>query len=155
MSRSYPDRPVVGVIAVVWREDAVLLVRRANPPDAGKWGFPGGGQQLGETIFEAAMRELAEETGVLAEPVETVTAVDVIERDEAGRVRYQFTLVAVLALWREGEGVAADDAEAVAWIRLDDLERRDLVMSADVEAVIRLSARRLSFLAPEGGTKSG
>jgi 8-oxo-dGTP diphosphatase len=143
MSRSYPDRPVVGVIAVVWRGESVLLVRRANPPDAGKWGFPGGKQHLGETIFEAAMRELQEETGVVAEPSEVVTAVDVIERDEAGRVRYQFTLVAVLARWREGVGVAADDAEAVTWVRLEDLARRNLELSADVEAVVRLSAGRL------------
>lgn len=151
MTRSYPDRPVVGVIAVVWRGDSVLLVRRTNPPDAGKWGFPGGAQTLGETVFEAAMRELAEETGVVAEPVETLTAVDVIERDEGGRVRYQFTLIAVLALWREGEGRASDDADALAWVRLADLGRGDRAMSADVEDVIRLSARRLSRGLADGG----
>ncbi|WP_119459345.1 NUDIX hydrolase [Rhodospirillaceae bacterium SYSU D60014] len=152
MTRSYPDRPVVGVIAVVWREDSVLLVRRANPPDAGKWGFPGGKQHLGETIFDAAMRELREETGVVAEPSEVVTAVDVIERDEAGRVRYQFTLVAVLGIWQAGEGVADDDADAVAWVRPDDLARGEMILSADVEEVIRLSAERLT--PPHGSTSS-
>ena len=153
MIRSYPHRPVAGVIAVVWREDTVLLVRRANPPDAGKWGFPGGTHNIGETIFEAAMRELREETGVVAEPSEVLTAVDVIERDEAGEVRYQFILIAVLALWREGEGIAADDAEAVAWIRPDDLANENMVLSADVEDVIRLSARRLTA-APHPSTGS-
>jgi ADP-ribose pyrophosphatase YjhB (NUDIX family) len=144
VNRSYPRHPVVGVIAVVWRGDSVLLVRRANPPDAGKWGFPGGAQHLGETVFEAAMRELAEETGVAAEPVEVLTAIDVIERDEEGRVRYQFTLIAVLARWRAGEGAAADDAEAVAWVRPEDLARGGMPLSADVEEVVRLAARRLS-----------
>ena len=67
-ARRYPDRPIVGVLAVVMRGDRALIVRRANPPKAGRWGFPGGVLELGETVAEGAMRELFEETGVIAEP---------------------------------------------------------------------------------------
>jgi hypothetical protein len=62
-ARSYPERPIVGVLAAVMRGDRVLVVRRANPPMLGRWGFPGGVLELGETVAQGAMRELAEETG--------------------------------------------------------------------------------------------
>ena len=64
--RRYPERPIVGVLAIVMREDRVLVVRRANPPMPGRWGFPGGVLELGETVAQGAMRELEEETGVIA-----------------------------------------------------------------------------------------
>ena len=67
MSREYPDRPHVGVGVVVLRGDSVLLVRRAKPPRVGSWSLPGGGQELGETVFEAGRREIAEETGLTVE----------------------------------------------------------------------------------------
>lgn len=147
---AYPERPVVGVLAVVWRGDRVLLVQRANEPDAGKWGFPGGRQHLGETLAEAAMRELAEETGIRAAPTAVVTGLDVIDRDAAGRVRYHYVLVAVLAEWQDGEPVAADDALAAAWVDPDALAATGYRLSADVEAVIRLarSRRRQSAASP-------
>ena len=60
----YPTKPVVGVAAVVWREDRILLIRRAKAPRAGEWSLPGGRQELGETVAEAARREVSEETGL-------------------------------------------------------------------------------------------
>jgi ADP-ribose pyrophosphatase YjhB (NUDIX family) len=122
MTRAYPVAPRVGVLAVVRRGERLLLVRRRNPPDAGKWGFPGGAQELGETVAEAAARELAEETGIDAMPLGVLDVIDAVTRDEAGRVRFHFTLIAVLMAWRAGEAVAADDAEAVTWITLSDLD---------------------------------
>lgn len=122
MPRSYPQQPRVGVLAVVRRDGRVLLVRRRNPPDAGKWGFPGGAQELGETVAEAARRELAEETGVEAVPLGVLDVIDAVTRDEAGRIRFHFTLIAVLMEWRAGEGIAADDAEAVAWATRGDID---------------------------------
>ncbi len=115
-ARRYPERPIVGVLAVVLRGDRALVVRRANPPLAGRWGFPGGVLELGETVAEGAMRELFEETGVVAEPAGTLTAIDSIDRDDEGRVRYHYTLVAVRGIWRSGEGIAGDDADEAAWL---------------------------------------
>jgi ADP-ribose pyrophosphatase YjhB (NUDIX family) len=122
MTRSYPKEPRVGVLAVVRRDGRLLLVRRRNPPDAGKWGFPGGAQELGETVAEAALRELAEETGVVAEPARVIDVVDFIEKDDEDRVRFHYALIAVLMEWREGEGVAADDIDALAWVTRGEIE---------------------------------
>ncbi|MGV6850187.1 MAG: NUDIX domain-containing protein, partial [Marinibacterium sp.] len=68
--------PRLGALAVVLRDGHVLLARRANPPDAGLWGFPGGHVEPGETGLAAAVRELAEETGVIARPVDYLTNID-------------------------------------------------------------------------------
>jgi ADP-ribose pyrophosphatase YjhB (NUDIX family) len=138
---AYPDRPVVGVLAVLWKEDRVLLVQRANPPEQGKWGFPGGRQHLGETLARAAERELKEETGVTGEARGAFAALDVIDRDPDGRVRFHYALVAVLLEWRSGEPQAADDALAVAWRKPDALGDEAHPLCAEVEAVVALAAR--------------
>src|SRR6266436_6483092 len=114
--RRYPERPIVGVLAIVMRGDRVLVVRRANPPMLGRWGFPGGVLELGETVAQGAMRELLEETGVEAEAAGPLTVIDTIDRDREGRVRYHYTLVAVIGAWRSGEGIAGDNADEVAWL---------------------------------------
>ena len=115
-ARRYPDRPIVGVLAVVMRGDRALVVRRADPPMSGRWGFPGGVLELGETVAQGAMRELLEETGVTAEAAGPLTVIDTIDRDEQGRVRFHYTLVAVIGRWQSGEGVPGDDADEVAWL---------------------------------------
>ena len=75
-----------------------------SPPLAGRWGFPGGVLDLGETVAQGAMRELFEETGVTAEAAGPLTVIDTIDRDEEGRVRYHYTLVAVIGRWQSGKG---------------------------------------------------
>ena len=122
MNRDYPAQPIIGILALVRRGDRFLLVRRAKPPNQGRWGFPGGVQELGETVVEAAFRELAEETGVQGDSPRILTALDAIERDEAGRIQYHYTLIVVQFDWTSGDGEAADDAEALGWFRLQDIE---------------------------------
>ncbi|HVJ51488.1 MAG TPA: NUDIX hydrolase [Aliidongia sp.] len=122
MKRDYPNRPIVGILAVVRRGDRFLLVRRGRPPNQGRWGFPGGVQELGESIVEAALRELAEETSIAASAPGILTALDAIDRDEAGAVRYHYTLVAVALTWGAGEGEAGDDADALGWFGPDELD---------------------------------
>ena len=136
--RRYPARPFVGVGAVVFKERQVLLVRRGRPPRQGLWSLPGGLQELGETVFTAAAREVLEETGLTVEIVELVDVVDSITQDAEGRVQYHYTLVDVRAEWRAGEAVAGDDAEEVVWVPLDDLARYDLWR--ETERVIRRAA---------------
>jgi 8-oxo-dGTP diphosphatase len=138
-SRRYPERPVVGVLAVVVRDGRALVVRRSNPPLAGRWGFPGGVLELGETVVEGAMRELFEETGVVAEPAGTLTVLDSIQREQDGRVRYHYALVAVRGIWQSGEGVAGDDADAVAWFSRADILERDLPVAPALLSVLDLA----------------
>jgi 8-oxo-dGTP diphosphatase len=140
-ARRYPERPIVGVLAVVMRGDKALVVRRANPPMAGRWGFPGGVLELGETIAEGAMRELLEETGVVADPIGPLTVIDTIDRDEQGRVRFHYTLVAVRARWLSGEGVAADDADEVAWLSRADIVEGGLPTAPALLPLIELAQK--------------
>jgi len=125
-SRRYPERPIVGVLAVVLRGDRALVVRRSNPPMPGRWGFPGGVLELGETVAQGAMRELFEETGVKAEAAGPLTVIDTIDRDPEGGIRYHYTLVAVIGRWISGEGVPGDDADEVAWLSRDEITERNL-----------------------------
>ena len=120
-ARRYPDRPIVAVLAVVLRGDQVLLVQRAQQPNAGRWGFPGGVLELGETVAQGAMRELAEETGVVAEAAGWLDIHDAISRDDDGKVQFHYTLIAVRGVWRSGEGVAGDDAADCAWTNRADI----------------------------------
>ena len=117
INRDFPDRPFTAALAVCRRGGRVLLAQRAKGPGPaiGKWGFPGGMQELGETILAAAARELLEETGIESEPVRVVDAFDVIGKENDGRIRAHFTLVCVVLDWRAGEGEAIEDATAVGW----------------------------------------
>ena len=140
--RRYPERPIVGVLAVVVRGDRVLVVRRANPPMPGRWGFPGGVLELGETVAQGAMRELAEETGVEAEAGGPLTVIDTIDRDEEGRVRYHYTLVAMIGHWQSGEGVAGDDADEVAWLTRAEIVAQNLPTAPALLPLIDLAIGR-------------
>jgi 8-oxo-dGTP diphosphatase len=133
--RLYPDRPFVGCLAVVRRGSRILLARRSVPPGVGRWGFPGGMQELGETVHRCAERELLEETGIIAAPVATLSVLDSIRHDEAGRVKVHFALVAVLLEWRAGDGEPIEDATALGWFTpaeaaaLDRFPRVDELMT--------------------------
>ena len=141
-ARRYPDRPIVGVLAVVMRGDRVLVVRRTHPPMPGRWGFPGGVLELGETVAQGAMRELAEETGVTAEAADPLTVIDTIDRDREGRVRYHYTLVAVIGHWRSGEGVPGDDAAEVAWLTRAEIVDQGLPTAPALLPLIDLAIAR-------------
>jgi len=139
-----PGPPIAAAIAVVVRDDRVLLVRRANPPDAGKWGFPGGKIEAGERLEEAALRELREETGVIAEAIRVFSAVDALDYSADGSLRQHFVLIAVLCRWMGGEPVAGDDALEAAWFDLHGLQRADIAVSLDVAEVAAAGAALVS-----------
>lgn len=120
--RAYPDRPYVGVGVVVFRGDEVLLAQRGKFPRRFTWSIPGGAQEIGETVHDAALREVREETAVEIEIVGLIEVVDSIQRDDVGRVQFHYTLIDFVAEWRAGEAVAGDDVAAVQWVRLDALD---------------------------------
>ncbi len=140
MTREYPQHPRVGVGAVVWRGDRVLLVRRANPPRTGQWSLPGGGQELGETVAQTAAREVKEEAGIDVAVTDVVTVVDLIEHDSDGRVRFHYVLVDVNAEWVAGEPVAATDVSEVCWASVGQLEL--LEVWSETRRVIEMAAAR-------------
>jgi 8-oxo-dGTP diphosphatase len=120
-----PTAPVVGVGGVVVRDGRVLLVRRGKEPLYGRWTVPGGTVELGETLEEAVVREMEEETGLRVEPVEVLTVFDRIER-EGERVTYHYVIVDYRCRWRSGEPRAASDALDVAWASAEELPGYDL-----------------------------
>lgn len=135
----HTQRPIPATIAAVIRDGQVLLVRRANPPDQGRWAFPGGKIELGERIEDAAARELFE-TGVTAEPLTVFDAVDVFDHDADGLLRRHYILVAVLCRWISGEPVAGDDASQARWAPLAELDAQALALSFGVADVARKAA---------------
>ncbi|MGB3817288.1 NUDIX hydrolase [Achromobacter pulmonis] len=134
------SRPIPATIAAVVRNGHVLLVRRANPPDQGRWAFPGGKIEAGEPLEDATARELFEECGVRAQPLQVFDAVDVFDRDDSGALRRHYILIAVLCRWQAGEPVAGDDALDARWVPLAELEGQALATSFRVAAIARKAA---------------
>jgi 8-oxo-dGTP diphosphatase len=117
INRDYPNRPFAAALAICRRGEMLLLAQRAKGPSMaiGRWGFPGGMQEVGETVLAAAARELKEETGIDAEPRRVFDAFDVIGKDDDGRIRAHYVLVCVVLDWKSGEGEPIEDATAVGW----------------------------------------
>ena len=120
-SNNRPAAPQVGVGAVVFHDGAVLLVQRRNPPCANEWAIPGGKVRLGETLQQAAEREILEETGIHIKAGEPVYAFDLIENDASGKVCWHYAIIDLQAEYLHGEIQAADDASAAAWFKPEEL----------------------------------
>ncbi|NVK47820.1 MAG: NUDIX hydrolase [Rhodobacteraceae bacterium] len=139
--------PKLAVLAVCERDGKFLMVQRGKAPALGTWGFPGGHVEFGEALSEAAVRELCEETGVVAEAGEVIDHVELIEPEDASGA-YHFLLMAVRCAYVSGEAVAADDAADVDWMSLDDLLTTTRELSQDVTRVAQnaLKARAVATL---------
>ncbi|SIR15998.1 MULTISPECIES: NUDIX hydrolase [Acidiphilium] len=140
MSRRYPDAPRVGIGIVVLRGEAVLLVRRGQPPAQGAWSLPGGGQELGETAEAAARRELFEETGLTVGALWLAGAVDSIHRDTEGRIEYHYTILDFAADYQGGEARSGGDVSAVAWVAETEFDAYELW--AEARRIIAVARRR-------------
>lgn len=130
MTREYPDRPIVGVGAVIIDRGRVLLVKRGSPPMAGQWTIPGGVVELGETLRSAAEREAQEETGLTVQAGEVIEVIDRILPGDDGRLQYHYVLVDFLCSVVAGEPRAGSDAADVAWVAENELEKFKLEKKA-------------------------
>ncbi|MFY9939151.1 MAG: NUDIX hydrolase [Silvibacterium sp.] len=122
MSREYPERPIVGVGAVILDEGRVLLIERGHAPLKGEWSLPGGALELGETLEEGIRREVLEETGLIIDPLAIVEVFDRISRDADGRVQYHYVLVDYLCRVIGGSVACATDAADARWAARDELD---------------------------------
>ena len=133
-SREYPSRPFCGVGVVVRRDDQVLLVQRGNPPRRGDWGIPGGVVELGETLREAARREVREECGIEIQVAELLDTFEVLQRDDAGRLQYHYVIIDFAAEYVGGDVYAASDVLDARWVTVRDLDA--VVLPAKTREVI-------------------
>jgi mutator protein MutT len=115
MQREYPETPLMGVGAVVVDQGRVLLIRRGSEPLKGHWSLPGGLVEVGESLTQAVIREVREETGLIVEPIELVELLDRIYMENT-RVRYHYVIADYLCRVTGGGLNAGSDAEAVRWI---------------------------------------
>ncbi|HUS56829.1 MAG TPA: NUDIX hydrolase [Thermoplasmata archaeon] len=128
--REYPSKPLVGVGVVTIRDGKVLLIKRAFEPAAGKWSIPGGLVEVGEKLSEAGQRETEEETGLKVQILELINVFDVVEKDDAGRVRYHYVLVDFLARSVGGEERRSEEVLEMKWVSHDEMKGMDLARTA-------------------------
>jgi ADP-ribose pyrophosphatase YjhB (NUDIX family) len=119
--RLYPDRPFLAASAAVVRGGKVLVVRRASAPANGVFSLPGGVVETGETLHEAVVREVREETGLTIEPVALAGFRETIVRDEDNRVERHFVILPFAARWLAGEPVLNDELSEWRWVDQDEL----------------------------------
>jgi 8-oxo-dGTP diphosphatase len=115
-ARSYPERPYLAVSAAIIRDGKILVVRRARPPAHGLYTLPGGVVESGETLADAAMREVREETGLTIEPVALAGFRETIVRDANERVERHFVILCFAARWRAGEPVLNEELSEARWL---------------------------------------
>ena len=121
MKRDYPDRPIVGVGAVIIHQGRVLLIKRGSPPLLGEWSLPGGVVELGETLRAAAEREALEETGLIVKAGAVVEVLDRIVPGKEGMPQYHYVLIDFLCTVHGGELRAGGDAADVRWANENEL----------------------------------
>ena len=138
--RRYPARPIVGVGTVVLDGDMVLMIQRGKPPQQGLWSLPGGAQELGETIHEAARREVREETGLEIEIFGLIDVVDSVRPDADDKIEYHYTLIDVAGHAVGGTLMAGGDAQDCRWFTRPEIDAMDIW--SETKRIIALAADR-------------
>ena len=132
--RTYPATPILAVSAAIIRGGKVLIVRRARPPAGGLYTLPGGGVEVGETLIEAVVREVREETALAIEPVALAGYREAITRDGYGRIERHFVILPFAARWIAGEPMLNDELSEAMW--LDPSEIAGLNATAGLAEII-------------------
>jgi ADP-ribose pyrophosphatase YjhB (NUDIX family) len=151
-ARLFPARPFVGASIAVIRGDRVLLAARANAPMRGVWTLPGGLVEAGESLAEAALRELREEVGLDAAVVDVLSPTEIILRAEDGRTRHHYVVHPHAAVWTGGEPVPGPEALAVRWATLAELSGLDTTPGLDETVAAAFARIAASGASPDGGS---
>ena len=126
MKRLYPNKPLIGVGAVIVCNGRILLEKRKGEPGKGKWSIPGGLVELGERAEQTVIREVREETNLEVESPELIDVVDSITFDEGGRIKYHFVIIDYFVKLKGGTVKAADDAAELKWVPFSEVGKYDL-----------------------------
>ncbi len=140
-SRHYPSAPLLGACTAIWRDDKILLAQRSVAPNSGTWAMPGGLVEVGETLEQAAIREIREETALELSKVVFNRFHEIILRDDNHRVERHFVLAMFVTICETGTAVAGDDAAAVDWFTLDQMHK--LPLTGQTDAFVRESLELL------------
>jgi 8-oxo-dGTP diphosphatase len=131
VKRHYPEQPLVGVGAVIFRGEEVLLVRRGREPAVDTWSLPGGLVELGETLEDALGRELREETGVTVKIIGLTAVLQRIYYDRVGHIPYHYILVDYLCEYESGDVSAKSDVSEAQFVPLKEVSTFDLTAHTD------------------------
>jgi 8-oxo-dGTP diphosphatase len=134
VARRYPARPLLGVGALIFDRDRVLLVERGRPPLTGEWSLPGGLVETGERLEDAVVREVWEETGLRVGTTSIATVFERILLDDAEGCEYHYVLIDFYCTLLGGDLRPGDDSRRVAWFGIDSLAK--LSLTAGTRAVI-------------------
>lgn len=126
MNRRYPERPLAGVGAFIFRGSEVLLVKRGHAPALGKWSVPGGLVELGESLDASVRREVMEEVGLEIKVIDLVAAFDTIMFDQNGQIEYHYIILDFLCEESGGDPIAATDADECRFVAIEDLCRYEM-----------------------------
>lgn len=137
----YPRAPQVAVGAVVFHQNRVLLVKRGKPPSQNQWAIPGGSVKLGETLQEAAQREIYEETGIVIRALEPICIFDLVERDSSNKIRFHYVIIDLIAEYQGGNPHPGDDALDAAWFSETQIET--LMLNRQTRQLLKKRFRRL------------
>lgn len=141
-SRIYPARPYLAVSAAIFRDERVLIVRRARPPAHGLYTLPGGGVELGETLEDAVVREVREETALEVKPVALAGYRQAIAHDSAGRVERHFVILPFAASWIAGEVSLNEELAEAHW--LAPAELAGLTTTEGLAQIVAAAAERIA-----------
>jgi 8-oxo-dGTP diphosphatase len=119
--RTYPQRPFLAVSAAIFRNGKVLVVRRARKPALNLYTLPGGAVEAGETLIDAVIREVREETSLSIEPVALAGHREVIVRDDHDKVKRHFVILCFASRWLGGEPVLSDELDDSRWLDPSEL----------------------------------
>jgi mutator protein MutT len=138
---------MVGVGAIILRDDRVLLVQRGRQPSYGKWSIPGGLVELGESLQDAVVREVREEVGLTVQVHDLVLALDRVIDDEAGKVEYHYILLDFLCECAAGDPMPASDVLDCAFVPVSSLSQYDLTRGTK-QAILRVREKIQGIHAP-------
>ncbi len=141
IKREYPDRPMVGVGAIIVDGGRVALVKRGQAPLLGEWSIPGGMLELRETLRQGAEREALEETGLAVRATELLGVFDRVLLDDEKQCQYHYVLIDFLCERISGDLHAAGDAADARWFKVEEIS--ELPLSEDTASVIRMGLEKV------------